>query len=398
VFLRDLDTNTTSRIAANASQPSISADGRFVAATVATPDPSRPYPFRSDIYVYDLQQGTRVLGSPNTAGLLSDFDSSVPSLSADGTKVAFESAASDLTPADTDVDWDVFTRDLTSGTTTLASVGTDGSSAGGFVGPRSLSADGTRVAFASTAENLVAQPTAAGWDDFVRDVATGTTMLVTASTTGGAATLETRNTRPSISADGTHVAFWSGADNLVPGHSPNQDFDLLDAYVRDLTRGLTTQVNRNAGGAPVGPVFVENYFPDASLDATGGYVAFPYPGSLFTGDSPTNWNVYVRVVRPPEPTSATPATLARGSTTTVTVHGFGFATDAGLQLTTSAGDSTGVQVTSVQVLSPTTLQASVTLAPSVPLGGAKVVVTNPGPGPGAVSGSDGTCACLAVTN
>jgi WD40-like Beta Propeller Repeat len=101
-------------------------------------------------------------------------------LSADGRFVGFVSDATDLVATDdTNGEFDVFVRDLKTGTTTLVSVnraGTDsgnGRSAAGF----SFSADGRFVAFASEASDLVATDTNGQGDVFVRDLKTGTTTL-----------------------------------------------------------------------------------------------------------------------------------------------------------------------------------------------------------------------------
>ena len=79
----------------------------------------------------------------------------------------------------------------------------------------SVSANGAIVAFASQATNLVPEDTAGRWNVFVRDLSTGTTTLVSRSVTGsGAANRD--STTPVVSPDGTKVAFVSRASDLVP--------------------------------------------------------------------------------------------------------------------------------------------------------------------------------------
>jgi uncharacterized repeat protein (TIGR01451 family) len=77
-----------------------------------------------------------------------------PSLSADGIKVAFESSATNLDPGDTDTIRDVYVKDLVTGDITLASTSDAGIKANGRNLNVSLSDEGTMVAFTSNATNL----------------------------------------------------------------------------------------------------------------------------------------------------------------------------------------------------------------------------------------------------
>ena len=101
--------------------------------------------------------------------------------------------------------------------------------------------DGRHVVFRSDATNLVAGDTNGQRDVFVRDVVLGTTTRISLSTSGGQGDRE--SSRPTISADGRFVAFYSGASNLVPGDT-NQHCELdifgqpictnaRDCFVRD---------------------------------------------------------------------------------------------------------------------------------------------------------------------
>ena len=99
------------------------------------------------------------------------------------------------------------------------------------------------MAFDSTAGNLSAEDGDLVADVFVRDVAAGTTTLV--SRAGGPAGPggTDASTSPSISADGRHVAFDSRADNLS-----SEDVDTVgNVFVRDLVAGTTVLVSRTTG-------------------------------------------------------------------------------------------------------------------------------------------------------
>jgi Tol biopolymer transport system component len=109
-----------------------------------------------DIYVKDLLSGALILASISEAGVKGNADSERPALSDDGTKVAFETSATNLDPRDTDGDLDVYVKDLVTGRLTLASAGTGstGEKGNNKSYDPSISGDGTRVAFTSRASNL----------------------------------------------------------------------------------------------------------------------------------------------------------------------------------------------------------------------------------------------------
>ena len=119
-------------------------------------------------------------------------------------------------PGDTNNEADIFVRDRKLGTTERVSVGQDGAQGNDFSNfGAAISADGRFVAFCSDASNLVPGDTN-GWPDiFVRDRKTGKTQRVSISS--GGAQGDDFSAGPAISANGRFVAFWSGANNLVPG-------------------------------------------------------------------------------------------------------------------------------------------------------------------------------------
>ncbi len=112
-FFVDLAQGTTERVSvdvpAGASGPrhlaSISANGNFVAFLVPTMWGSQ------DVYLRDRPNGTTELMSPGYDAWSGNGLSFGGSLSADGRYVAFHSYASNLVPADADMESDVFVRD-----------------------------------------------------------------------------------------------------------------------------------------------------------------------------------------------------------------------------------------------------------------------------------------------
>src|SRR5260221_8211665 len=138
--------------------PVISANGRYVAFASKAKNLSRiDKDDVEDIFVRDLKTNrtTLVSRAPGKRGAAGNGDSSNPSISADGRYVAFESYASNLGPADNSTIPDVFVRDLRSGRVFLASRAANG---GALATPPSahpaISGDGRFVAFDSRGSNL----------------------------------------------------------------------------------------------------------------------------------------------------------------------------------------------------------------------------------------------------
>lgn len=249
-----------------ADAPSLSADGTKVAfesgSTNLTPEAV------GGIFVKDLVTGEVVLASTSDLGVPGSGAS--PSLSADGTRVAFEGA--NLDPADTDDVPDIYVKDLTTGDLIFAStsdVGMNG--AGGLFGSLGpfLSADGTRVGFASDDVNLDPADADDSFDSFVKDLATGDLTLVSTSAAGVKA--NNVSGRPSLSADGRKALFRSFATNLHPGKTIAGSASI---YLKDLATGDLTL----ASVTETGKVLAGNA-GDPFLSTDGSRFAFDYAGT-----------------------------------------------------------------------------------------------------------------------
>jgi Tol biopolymer transport system component len=126
----------------------------------------------------------------------------------------------------------------------------------GYISPISqatlnnLSADGTKLVFASDATNLVAglNDTNQATDVFVRNMTSGQTSLV--SETPGGAAGNGPSFDPVISPDGRYVAFMSLATNLSSVAAPDVALPPGDAYlyIRDLQTGSTTLLEQTPSG------------------------------------------------------------------------------------------------------------------------------------------------------
>jgi hypothetical protein len=119
---------------------------------------------------------------------------------------------------------DIYLYDRTTGGMERISVGPGGRRAnvpgngGGCANPcgsqrPTISADGRYVAFWSSADNLVDGDTNGEPDAFLRDRVEGTTTLISKGFQGAQANGESR--RPVVSRDGTYVVFESAASNLI---------------------------------------------------------------------------------------------------------------------------------------------------------------------------------------
>ncbi len=219
----------------DASEAAISGDGNRVAfatnANNLVPALIDTNGF-SDVYVRDIAAGSTSLVSARNANIVAgDKASGDPSLDATGAHISFSSLATNLTTGDGNGVGDVFVRDMsaTPGTTTLISRGPAGFAGNATSGRGSISADGTRVAFRSFASDLFAGDTDQQADILLRDLTAGTTRPVSVGD-GPTGTLPNSTTdNPSLSADGRCVVFDSRSDNLVDG---TKGTDFIDVYMR----------------------------------------------------------------------------------------------------------------------------------------------------------------------
>jgi Tol biopolymer transport system component len=212
------------------------------------------------------------------------FDAS-PSLSADGTVVAFVSAASNLVASDANGQADVFVHDRTTGVTERVSVSSSGAEADSWSAWTALSADGRFVVFASNADNLVAGDTNQLTDVFVRDRVQGTTERVSLDSSGKQGDRASPKAL-AISDDGRFVLFDSLATNFVGGDTNGE----RDVFVHDRTTGATECISVDASGKPG-----NQRSRGGTLSSDGRLVSFQSQASnLVTGDTNGSTDVFVR--------------------------------------------------------------------------------------------------------
>ncbi|HEV2812771.1 MAG TPA: hypothetical protein VGW10_05905, partial [Solirubrobacteraceae bacterium] len=238
IFLRDRTTGAVTLVSRadgpggapllRVSDPAISADGRRVAFSGReTADDV------SQLWVRDLAEGrTRLASRADGAnGTPGNGRSRGAALDADGTRVVFRSRATNLGD-DPDAGDDIHVRDLETDETILVSRadGAAGPKGDGESNGADVDASGTRVAFGTYAKNLGDGDTNATRDIHIRDLAAGTTRLVSATPAGVLADNDSEGD-PSIDASGTKVAFDSYATNLGDATATSK------VLVRDLAGG-----------------------------------------------------------------------------------------------------------------------------------------------------------------
>ena len=147
--------------------------------------------------------GAPVAYAFNAGGVKGNGTSTSAAFSADGRILAFMSAASNLTPDDTDARDNVFARDTQTGETVLVSraSGPKGANTNLTSESASVSADGRFVAFMSAATNIHPADPDSVADIYVRDLQTDTTILVSRAS-GARGEEESRVRQPVIAADG----------------------------------------------------------------------------------------------------------------------------------------------------------------------------------------------------
>jgi Tol biopolymer transport system component len=302
VFVRDLRTSWTSRVSVSSGEaesdgastkPSISADGTVVAFPSAAANlVDRDWNGLQDVFVRDRAAGTTERVSVGPSGEANGV--SLASLvSADGSVVVYSSEASNLVPGDRNGALDVFVTDTASHRTTRVGVGaasdpSDRSEAS------SVDAHGRRIAFRSYAPNLVADDANGLADVFVYDRGAAETERVNVSSVGAEADAATF--RGMLSGDARFVGFRSRANNLVPGDTN----DALDVFVHDRLTGLTTRVSVANDGSQAdargfdGPARASAFMSRPFLSASGRYAAFTSRASnLVDGDRNGKADVFV---------------------------------------------------------------------------------------------------------
>ena len=207
----------------------ISPNGRYVtfasAATNLVPNDSNGV---LDIFVHDRKNKKTRRVSVASNGAQANSSSQFSDVSNNGI-VSFASFASNLVNNDTNAFWDGFVHNLKNGNTrrvTVSSAGAQGNGHSAIFGVPTISANGDRIAFDSQASTLVAGDTNANLDTFLHDRSSQTTRRVSVRFDGTQG--NTAAVAGHVSSNGKFVSFLSNSTNLVGGDTNA----LIDSFIR----------------------------------------------------------------------------------------------------------------------------------------------------------------------
>jgi Tol biopolymer transport system component len=345
IFVRDLKRGTTRRVSVGPSgrqangpsfDPSISADGRFIAFATDATNLVPGGTTGEQVFVRDLRSNTTHLVSADSSGHPGNGASFTPSISADGRFVAFASNAASLIPGGTTHE-QVFVRNMKAGHTSLVSQSSSGKEANGPSFNPSIAADGKFVAFASDAGNLVSHGSPYA-NVFVRNLKAATTRLASAPSSGHPA--NGNSYTPSISAGGRFVAFVSSASNLVSGDTNR----VPDVFVRNLSTRSIVRVSVSSSGRQGNR---PSLLVDPALTANGRFITFTSQATNLVSHGVHSEQVFLRAVAAHKTTlvsesSSGNAANAGSFDASISADGKFVAFDS-LATNLVAGDTNGVQ-------------------------------------------------------
>ncbi|NJR51599.1 MAG: DUF4347 domain-containing protein, partial [Leptolyngbyaceae cyanobacterium CSU_1_3] len=287
-----------SGLGSGSTAPVMSSDGRFVAFTSTSTDLVTGVTddnSQVDVFVRNLATQQTALVSQSTIGATGDNASSNVSISADGTKIAFSSLATNLVTNDTNAKRDVFVRDFSSAGSpqtvlvsrnTAGTIGDDDSAVTknatmiATVVTPIVSADGNFVAFSSLATNLIAADGNGAEDTFINELGSRATSLVSLRNSDPALVSRTGNGNSNstlgsaVSADGRYVVFTSRAAELVAGDTNTAQ----DVFIRNVQTGEVSIVSRGALGNG------NNDSGNPAISGDGRFVVFTSRASNLVAD------------------------------------------------------------------------------------------------------------------
>ncbi len=270
----------------------VSGDGRYVVfESLASDLGAENLPLGdtngvSDVFLCEVSTGKIWCLSVTDIGDQANGASVDAAISDDGSTIAFASSATNLDPASGPVvDKAVYVRSFASGTLgplSCASVNAAGQKSNQGCFRPALSPGGMKVAFDSTATDLVAGHTGAAADVFMCDVATPSPTMQCISLNWDGTQAIRPSTKPTFSSDGTRLAFESEASGLVQGLIDVNGYS--DVFIRNLQAGTTACASVIPSGAQTG----NDISYSVTLSSDGRYVAFVSSATDLTTDVALN--------------------------------------------------------------------------------------------------------------
>lgn len=264
VFWRDRKLGVTKLVSKNAEGsegngncfvPSISADGQTVvfesyASNLYEGDKNGA----RDVFVWRAATGELKPVSLTAAGITGNGESYEPVISGDGQVIAYTSAASDIVPFEP-----VFNTPnvlvyytLSQMTINISKDHETGKATSGYA--PSVSADGKRIAFCSFSSHLVENDKNNLWDIFLYTYGEEKLKKISVTSTGGdrnqGEESSSRVVWPSISGNGEYIVYSTSADNLVPDDkNKTQDIFMYTVATGEVKRISVTQGAVEGDGA-----------------------------------------------------------------------------------------------------------------------------------------------------
>ena len=345
----------------SASNPSLSADGRFVAFDSASALVAEAVNGTRGIYVRDLSQGTTQLLSRTPNGAFPNDESTDPVISADGSLVSYVSRATDITPSASAVANIYYIDRITLITELVTKNGNADSYA------PAISGNGAVVGFHSEATNLNAQDFNSSPDAFVWTAATDTLELISQQPTGESA--NGGSFEVSLDETGNLALFRSRANTLVDGDTNAA----MDVFLRNRDQGITQRINVAENGTEA-----DSDAFNPALSADGNTVVFwSYATTLSDDDAANHSDVFIRnrgvfVAQPEMLAAVLPSSRSAQVNETVTIFATMVASEIGnecrIELASPIDASLSYQRTDPQTNSLIGLQnAPVYLRPGVPM-------------------------------
>jgi len=257
----------------------LSADGRYL-VMVGTGLTLSDANATDDVYLHDRLNCVTTLVSVATGGVQANDSADRGAISGDGRYVAFASSANNLVANDMNGVSDIFLHDTNTGITTRVSTAFGGGSANGASDAPMVSSDGRYVVFTSVASNLIASDGNGVADVFLYDRIGATTIR---------ASVANDETERGVTGyidmtpDGRYVLLSSAAPYEV------SDPAGVNFYMRDISTGTTTRIALGDGGTNISGAV----FPSAISDDARSIVFESMVDGIVAGDMGGIADVYV---------------------------------------------------------------------------------------------------------
>jgi hypothetical protein len=189
----------------------MSADGNLIvySSTSTNLIPNKTTTYYENIFLFNKSSGKTTLVTKGSSGNGGNRDSYSPCISGDGTTIAFASCASNLLPGRViNTTANIYVYDVNTGITELITEGPGGAGVNGDCGHPTLNYDGTIIAYESKATNLDESKKTNNYDIFVYDMNTWENRMISS---GGINFLN-----PSISANGNLITYFCQGHVALP--------------------------------------------------------------------------------------------------------------------------------------------------------------------------------------